>query len=157
MPTPVHEQNKIFHDQIEKDEQQIQAMQASISRSNEVLAEVLSHANPQTGLPTYDHDIALLQGEITSIKSDVANMQTSVDKLNAALLTTPDKALAVPLIRKDLDDFRLANQRDIDSMRLEMGRAYELNKWLIGFLLAAVVGTILNNILQQRGASAATK
>jgi hypothetical protein len=49
-----------------------------------------------------------------------------------------------------MDDFKALTQRDLDSVRSEMARNYDLNKWLIGLILAAVLGTVVNNTLQAR-------
>lgn len=148
------EQRKLLQDQMQKSQYQIAALESSIQRSNEALSQVLSGSKSTNGSST-EKDITLIRGEITSLKSEVAAMHTSLDALNSALLTTPDKALSIPLLRKDLEDFRVANQRDVDSIRLEMGRAYELNKWLMGFLLAAVLGMIINNLIQSKSAKPA--
>lgn len=142
---------KALREQIEKAQIQIADVKVSVQRSRDTLAQALTATKPQTRAPT-NKEVALLRVEVGSLRSDVATMQTSLDALNSALLTSPDKALSIPLLRKDLDDFRAANQRDVDSIRLEMGRAYDLNKWLMGFLLAAVLGMIINNLIESKGA-----
>lgn len=144
------ERRAIIRDQLTSMRLQISALQTSVQRSNETFSQVLSGSKSPTGQATSDRDVALLRAEITALKSEVTTMHSSLDALDAALITTPDKALSLPLLRKDLDDFRSASQRDVDSIRLEMGRAYELNKWLIGFLLLAVIGSIVNNLIQAR-------
>jgi hypothetical protein len=149
------EQQEVLRNQIQKAQSQIVVLETAVQRSNDALAQVLSGMKSQTDAPTSDKDIALLHGEISSLKSDLTTTRSNVDALDAALLNTPDKALSIPLLRKDLEDFRLANQRDVDSIRLEMGRAYELNKWLMGFLLAAVLGMIVNNLIQAKTAGRA--
>jgi hypothetical protein len=131
--------------------QQLRSQIAQTVVANErANAELTQFLKSNTGAPTASQDFKLLQQQIDSIKSDITTMQTSLDRLNSAILTTPEKALALPLLRRDLDDLRTQDQRDVDAIGLEMGRAYDLNKWLIGFLLAAVLGTIIGNILQAR-------
>jgi len=149
-PTDAQAEGRLLKEQVQKTQNQIAAVEASVQRSNEAFNQALAAFTPKTGSMDSGRSIALLRGEVTSLKSEVSAMHASLDALNAALLTTPDKALSIPLLRKDLEDFRVATQHDEDSIRLEMGRAYELNKWLMGFLLAAVLGMIINNLIQSK-------
>ena len=146
-PSRIQVQTDALKVELQQNRAQIAEIAASNERTNAALAELLKTT---TGAPRGSQDSKLLQQEIDSIKSDIKIVQTSLDKLNSAILTTPEKALTLPLLRKDLDDLKIQDQRDVDAIRLEIGRAYDLNKWLIGFLLAAILGTILGNILQAR-------
>ena len=50
----------------------------------------------------------------------------------------PEKALAIPLINKDLESLKEANI----TVRNEINRVYDLNKWFIGTLIAMTIGLL---------------
>ena len=95
-------------------------------------------------------EMALVKKDLSDIHGEVSNLRSSLDNLGTAITGTPEKAVTIPLLKKDVDDLRLSTQRDIDSLRGEMARSYDLNKWLIGLILAAVLGMLVNSILQSR-------
>jgi hypothetical protein len=87
---------------------------------------------------------------VGEISKSVTAQGASIESLNRAFLSDPERALSIPLLRKDVDLIRAGNQHDIDALRDDIKANLDLNKWLIGLIAAGVVGTILNNMLQGR-------
>jgi len=98
--------------------------------------------------------ITTLAENLSSAQAQLSSLKSSVDLLNQAIGSSPDKVIALPLLKQQMDDFKALTQRDVDSVRSEMARNYDLNKWLIGLILAAVLGTVVNNTLQARAPKA---
>jgi vacuolar-type H+-ATPase subunit I/STV1 len=99
--------------------------------------------------------IIALQARTDSINTTISSLNQKLDALNSVITSTPEKALALPLIKKDVEDLRAESGRQADEIRGEMNRMYDMNKWLMGLILAALVGTIINNVIQARKAEKA--
>jgi hypothetical protein len=102
------------------------------------------------GTPEIQEQLLGLKQTTDDLKSGLTTTQSQMSVLTGAIGNDPEKVLSVPLLRKDVEDWKGSSQREIDSLREEMGRSYELNKWLIGLILAAVIGTVINNMLQAK-------
>lgn len=73
--------------------------------------------------------------------------------LDDAIGESPDKSLAVPLLRKDLDNLKDSYHRDLDSTQAEINRVYDQNKWFLGLMFTMALGLIglaISNFLQLR-------
>jgi len=134
--------------------EELMHQRAEIEESNrryqDLLKQLSSNIRKTPGGSFSSSELAVLKQDLNNVKSDLTGVRTSVDKLNDALGSNPEKAIALPLVKKDLEDLRNSTQRDLDALRGEMTRGYDLNKWLIGLILAAVLGTLINTRLQTR-------
>jgi hypothetical protein len=52
----------------------------------------------------------------------------------------PSKALAVPLLRRDIESTQQSDKADLAAVRDEMSRNLALIEWAIGLLIASNVG-----------------
>ena len=119
------------------------------ARNEELIRQLraISDKNPgkarsQTQITTLAENVAVVQNQLSSLKA-------GVDSLNQAIGASPEKLVALPILKQPLEDFKTLSQRDVDSVRAEMARNYDLNKWLIGLILAAVLGTVINSFGQR--------
>jgi hypothetical protein len=133
-------------------EQELRTISEQSKKYSELLDQLVSTQKNTAGVDKSEVQGQLLGLKQTTdgIKSDLAVTQSQMSALTGAIGNNPEKLLSVPLLRKDVDDLKGSTQREIDSLREEMGRTYELNKWLIGLILAAVIGTVINNLLQAK-------
>ena len=139
-------ESDLFVTDIQKQLDNVEVERQSYQRTLDQLSEHLKHSGP-------NQDIVVLEQQITSVKNQLSAVQASLNTLNLALESSPEKALTLPLLRKDLDDFKVSNQRDLETLRGETTRSYDETKWLIGLILAAVIGMIVNNLLQTRSSN----
>jgi hypothetical protein len=89
----------------------------------------------------------------TALSASVQQLRADVDGLDAAILADPAKALAVPMLRRDLDSLAQRNRDDLLAARDEIGRVYDLTKWFIGLMFTMAVGLIglaVTTFMQQR-------
>ncbi len=70
--------------------------------------------------------------------------------LGNALVQNPEKALSVPLLRQDLERLADEQRRNVTSLSAEIGRAYDVNKWVIGLMSTAVLGLAMTNIFGRK-------
>ncbi|WP_372363847.1 hypothetical protein ACCQ07_05260 [Xanthomonas sp. NCPPB 3583] len=89
--------------------------------------------------------------EILSIKNSQTDLNERMQKLESTILENPEKALAIPLLRRDLDAARASNELQRMVFREEIDRLYGLLKWisgLLGTVLLGVVGWATNTLIQ---------
>ena len=63
--------------------------------------------------------------------------------LNGAILASPDKAVALPLLRRDLDNLTNGTAAANLALRAEVDRVYDLTKWFIPLMLSTAGGMIV--------------
>ena len=121
------------------------------AQTTQLVAELtrLAHTSPNNS-SAVAQQLAVVQHSVDAQKDQIDDLRRTLDDLGKTIESSPEKAVTIPLLRKDLDDFKISSQRDMDSLRAEMLRSYELNKWLIGLMLAAVFGMVLKGVLESR-------
>lgn len=70
------------------------------------------------------------------------SLERRMTALEAAIVSDPEKALAVPVLRKDLDNATSTMQIQLTDLRLRIEQTYEIYKWLIGLLITVVIGVL---------------
>jgi hypothetical protein len=133
----------------------LQEVRAEIDEKNARTAQLLERLSKLAQAPAPNpsrlaQQITLVQHNLDAQKDQLKDLRSNIDSLRKAIESSPEKAVTIPLLTKDLDDFKTSSQHDIDSLRAEMLRGYELNKWLIGLMLAAVFGIVFKGILESR-------
>jgi hypothetical protein len=88
--------------------------------------------------------------KLTAIEGDLGNVRTRLGSLEAAVTQDPVKALAVPMLRRDLDNLKDAYRADLAAVREEVTRFTDLGKWLIGLIGTGIVGLAINNVVGGR-------
>lgn len=91
--------------------------------------------------------------ELFRISSDVKILETKISALEIALNSDPAKTLAVPLLRKDLDNTRDNFKTNLDHTKSEIDRIYDQNKWFIGLMFTiaiSVLGMAASNFLSRK-------
>ncbi|MET0466774.1 MAG: hypothetical protein ABW007_26675 [Chitinophagaceae bacterium] len=80
--------------------------------------------------------------QIKELSANVAKLQESVSDMERLIMDNPSKALAMPLMRKDLDSLKENNQAEMTSLRKDIDRIYDLNKWLVGLMFTMALGVL---------------
>lgn len=93
------------------------------------------------------HDIALLRRAsgsqpigVSAIESArLSKIEERQAALEAAILSSPEKALAVPLLRRDVEQIRDATSAADANVVASVDRVYDLVKWLAGGVAAGLI------------------
>jgi hypothetical protein len=93
----------------------------------------------------------LPNGDAQAVASSLKAVETRVNDLETALGETPSKSLATVILRHDFDGYREQHQRDITSLAADIGRIYDINKWLIGFFGGAILAMAAKAFFEKRG------
>jgi phage terminase Nu1 subunit (DNA packaging protein) len=132
--------------QLQVEMEKLGSLQSAVDNASKLPATVKQ--SPE--LSKVQVQLAALQNDVRGLKKEVDGLRISSDKLNGLLLSDVNKALSVPLLRDDLESFRTLTQHDLDSVRADIAKTYDINKWLMGLIAAGLLTTIVNNILQSR-------
>ncbi len=86
---------------------------------------------------------------IQHLKDDEDGLDHRLAALEAAILATPEKALAVPMLKQQVDGIQDRTHGDVESIRGEISRLFTLTQWFIGLMFTialGVFGLALNNL-----------
>lgn len=70
--------------------------------------------------------------KLTEMQASVSDIQQRMEKLEAAIMATPAKALEVPLLQRDLEHLKTLQGATMESTKASTDRVYDLLKWLVG-------------------------
>ncbi|WP_158260182.1 type I restriction enzyme HsdR N-terminal domain-containing protein [Photobacterium sp. GB-27] len=82
------------------------------------------------------------KAEATEIKNDLSVVASKLKALEDALTVDPSKALAVPILRKDLDNAEKSLKAELLQTRSEIDRMYDQNKWFIGLMFTIALSVL---------------
>jgi hypothetical protein len=91
--------------------------------------------------------------QIAKVSAQLDSLQTQVKVLEDAIQQSPEKTLAVPLLKKDMDNLKDSYHHDLDNTQAEINRVYDQNKWFIGLMFTMALGLLglaVSNFLQLR-------
>lgn len=78
---------------------------------------------------------------VQGLSADEAKtIREEIDGLRHVFADNPEKALALPMLRKDVDSLKDQLRNDSAALRLELGRTLDSAKWIIGFITASNLG-----------------
>lgn len=91
--------------------------------------------------------------ESDKLKQRVSSIEARLAALEVALTVDPAKSLAIPLLRKDLDNTQAAFKIELAQSKSEVDRVYDQNKWFISMMVTvavAVLGMAVNNFFAKK-------
>jgi hypothetical protein len=91
-----------------------------------------------------------LYDEIKQLTASVDDLNSREGKIESIILEKPAKALEMPLFRRDLDNLKDAQQIALVSVKENVDRIYDLNKWLLGALAVSIVTLAVGNLLKSK-------
>ncbi|NOQ25138.1 MAG: hypothetical protein GQ564_07220 [Bacteroidales bacterium] len=89
------------------------------------------------------NNLTELDKRINDLKNiDVQTLKDKLNQLEMVIIENPTKALSLPLIKKDIEN--LMENHDIErlSIRSELNRVYDQNKWFIGLMFTMAIGLL---------------
>lgn len=82
-------------------------------------------------------------------KAEASSLAVSIDRLGGrlgalenAITEDPAKALAVPILRKDLDNAEESLKAELAQTKSEIDRMYDQNKWFIGLMFTIALSVL---------------
>ena len=96
----------------------------------------------------------------SQVEERITQFNQRLAKLENIILDDPEKAVALPLLRRDIKALEQQSGRDMESMRAENARVYDLMKWLVGLMALvslSLIGTAAGNVFKREAAKEAAK
>ena len=72
----------------------------------------------------------------------VKQVESRIAVIERGLVDTPEKALSVPMMRRDLVALERSSDTQISSLRDDVARLYTLMLWLIGIIVTIALGLV---------------
>ena len=154
--------------------QEMTNREAELSRTKvQFLEEELRKTKEELARLTALTTVPSNKGAAAALVEQLARMQTAVDEsttrldafdkrsgnvaqrmtaLEAVILAEPHKALELPLLKRDIQAFQQQFDRDINAVRAENAKAYDLMKWLLGLMALvslSLVGTAISTVFKR--------
>lgn len=89
--------------------------------------------------------------EDAALQQLLERLNGRIEKLEVAIENDVDKALSVPLLRKDFETIRASLIRQEENSAKQIDRIYDQNKWFIGLMVTialGLVGLAVSNFMQ---------
>jgi hypothetical protein len=99
-----------------------------------------------TRLPSKDKAAA----KIATLETRMDDISGRLKALEQAIQTTPEKALTMPLMRRDIDNLKESNAQGIGAIKASVDQIYDLTKWLLGALAVGVLSLVISNYFQRK-------
>lgn len=84
---------------------------------------------------------------ITARLDDISKRQDALEK---AILNNPEKALSLPLLKRDIESVRENNNQAVISMKASVDQVYDLSKWLLGSVALTVISLVATAYFQKK-------
>jgi cell division protein FtsL len=91
--------------------------------------------------------------ETSQISEKVSRIQGKLAALEAALTLDPAKALAIPILRKDLDNTEKNLRAELLQTKSEIDHIYDQNKWFLGLMFTmalSVLGMAVSSFVSRK-------
>jgi hypothetical protein len=133
---------------------QLQQLEASNQAIQHTL-DVLRHSGKVVKFATLD---PADRQRIDQIGGAESKLDSRLSALENALMASPEKAVAVPMLKQEIDGLQDRTHSDLDAIRGEIGRLFTLTQWFIGLMFTIALGMFgLSFNLRKASAAAAEK
>jgi len=92
------------------------------------------------------------RAQMQKIASSQDDLNKQLTTLNEAILQTPEKAVAIPVLKQQIGDLQDKYRGDNDAMHAEIGRLYTMMSIFFGSMVALIVGVggLFFSVFKQR-------
>jgi len=94
-----------------------------------------------------------VSSELNNLSEKLTNIDNRLINLEQYLLASPDKALGLPLISKEVDNLASSVKSERVNTQTEIARIYDQNKWFIGLMFTmaiSVLGLAISSLFQSK-------
>lgn len=119
-----------------------QALAPNTARSAELAKQL---ATMRATVENGDDRLGVLEKQTGAVDQRMA-------KLEGVILAEPQKALELPLLKRDLQAFQQQFEHDLNGVKAENERVYDLMKWLVGLMALvslSLVGAAISNVFKR--------
>jgi hypothetical protein len=115
-------------------------LNAVIKSNEELQKSVVAAAVKGSSSHTVDGLSIADRQALDQAKQSAADLSQRITALEGALLQTPEKALALPLLRQQLVDIEDKDKGDSENIHGEISRLYGMMQWFLGLMITLIIG-----------------
>ncbi len=78
----------------------------------------------------------------------VSSIDEKLNALNKAIMASPEKALEIPMLRRDVLALQKQYENATMSLEREITRAYDTIKWVVGTIVLGIIGLVVSLFLR---------
>ncbi len=96
-------------------------------------------------------DIALRFQQVGRRLDELSSQKRIIEVIETAVTDNPERAMSIPMLRKDVDRIRTDVVEGMGSVRAEIDRIYDLGKWFLGLIATMAIGVMglaIGNLLK---------
>jgi septal ring factor EnvC (AmiA/AmiB activator) len=113
----------------------------NLQRTSVALQGILAqHSNGHPGLGAGRESSTSEQQALSTVEASQKELDRRLSSLEGALLQSPEKAIALPLLRQQLSDIQEKNRGDEDHINGEINRLYGMMQWFLGLMITLIIG-----------------
>ena len=138
-------------DRVDVTVHEVQAAVALIGHSVDKTRADIKAIQQQLEAITEVPDEVALNAELARTRGLAESLDERLMQLEAAILEDPQKAIALPLLRNDIERIRESYSTEIVNVRAEIDRVYDQNKWFVGLMFTmavALIGLAVSNVVK---------
>ncbi len=79
---------------------------------------------------------------LDKVQASVKSVSSELDALKVIIVENPEKALAIPLLRKEMDELEHKHAVLAVSTKDQIDRIYDFSKWFLGLMITLAIGLI---------------
>ncbi len=107
---------------------------------NQAVLESLNQVKHSGKTPSFSTLNPTDRQSIAEIKDAEAKLDVRLSSLETSIMATPEKAVAVPMLKQQVDALQDRTHSDLDGIRGEIGRLFTLTQWFIGLMFTIALG-----------------
>jgi len=96
-----------------------------------------------------------LQNRIIDTAKTTINIETErfktlekkIEKLESLIMDSPEKALSIPLLSKEIESQKLNNLSKIELIQDKINTVVDLNKWILGLIFSLLITIVISNLM----------
>lgn len=93
--------------------------------------------------------------KLDQLRAEIASITARQDRIEGALQNSPEKALMVPMLRKDFEALKESQTQQFEAVRASYDQLYDLLKWVLGAVGLSVISMAINAFAKGRKEAAA--
>jgi hypothetical protein len=78
--------------------------------------------------------------------NEFKKLQQDLENLNQVILDNPEKAISIPILKVEIENQKAQNEKELNSIKNDIARVYDMNKWIIGLVFTMLVSIVVLNI-----------
>ncbi len=123
---------------------QEQAVRQQITKVQSEISILKAHV---TGLTTVPQSVKI-SAKLKELDAKISLIDDKLDVLNKAIMASPEKALEIPMLRRDVLALQKQYENATTSLEREITRAYDTIKWVVGTIVLGIIGLVASVFLR---------